>query len=131
MPIWPRVSAARYGTEFRVSQLDAAVLAVELSAGATDRLCPPNQVVTALSDPGDVYFGSTDWMKCNLLMANWRVNYGDCYTSNPKNSGGGPTLWSDTWKIGTSRDHVYGIVGLWRTGWDFNGYKACRLYRMA
>ncbi|XP_043208530.1 uncharacterized protein LOC122391739 [Amphibalanus amphitrite] len=120
-----------YGTEFRVSQEVAAVVPVELDADTTQRLCPPNHVVTALADPDSAWFTTTDFMKCNLLMANWRVNYDNCFTQDPRSSGAGRTGWSDNWNIDTPYNLVYGVVGIWRSGLLFTGFKACRMYRVA
>ncbi|KAF0314675.1 hypothetical protein FJT64_014916 [Amphibalanus amphitrite] len=98
-----------YGTEFRVSQEVATVVPVELDADTTQRLCPPNHVVTALADPDSAWFTTTDFM----------------------NSGAGRTGWSDNWNIDTPYNLVYGVVGIWRSGLLFTGFKACRMYRVA
>ena len=121
----------RYGTEFRVSQEVAEAVPVELTGGASSRLCPHNHVVTALADPDSSSFASTDWMKCNLLMANWRLNYADCISKDPRSSGAGRAGWTDNWNIGTPYNQVFGVVGIWRTGLLFTGFKMCRMYRVA
>ncbi|KAF0295291.1 hypothetical protein FJT64_007152 [Amphibalanus amphitrite] len=47
------------------------------------------------------YFGNVDWMKCALLLANWRVNYDDCMFTDPSTIGGSTTAWGGSWNTGT------------------------------
>ncbi|XP_043233340.1 uncharacterized protein LOC122387305 [Amphibalanus amphitrite] len=119
-----------YGTELRVSEQLATKLPVEITPDQPAQECPPNHVVTALSDDNS-YFGNVDWMKCALLLANWRVNYDDCMFTDPSTIGGSTTAWGGSWNTGTPQDLVYGVVGLWRTGYIYTGFKQCRLYRVA
>ena len=106
------------------------MVAVGITPDSPAQECPRNHVVTALSDTNS-YYNTVDWMKCNLLLGNWRINYDDCTFIDPGRIGGSTKDWYGDWNIGTPQSQVYGVIGIWRTNYLYSGFKQCRLYRIA